>query len=47
MNYANVWIAPKRDFAVLVCTNQGGDAAFGATDEAVSAILGAYLPPSK
>jgi len=46
MNYSNVWIAPKRNFAVLVCTNQGGEAAFGATDEAVGAILGAYLPPS-
>ncbi len=40
MNYANVWIAPARDFAVMVCVNQGGDAAFKATDEAVGAMIG-------
>lgn len=40
MNYANVWIAPARDFAVMVCVNQGGDAAFKATDEAVGALIG-------
>lgn len=45
MNYANVWIAPKRDFAFLVCVNQGGDAAFGASDEAIGALIGAYLKP--
>lgn len=39
MYYANVWIAPARDFAVLVCTNQGGDRAFKATDEAVGALI--------
>ncbi|HEU0038089.1 MAG TPA: serine hydrolase [Verrucomicrobiae bacterium] len=39
MNCANVWIAPQRDFAILVCVNQSGDAAFRATDEAVVALM--------
>ena len=39
MNHANVWIAPQRDFAVLVCINQGGDAAFKASDEAAGALI--------
>jgi CubicO group peptidase (beta-lactamase class C family) len=39
MNYANVWIAPQRDFAVLVCINQGDDAAFMASDEAAGALI--------
>ena len=39
MNFANVWIAPHRDFAVLVCVNQSGDKAFQATDEAVGALI--------
>lgn len=43
MNFANVWIAPNRDFAAIVCTNQGGDEAFAATDDAASALIGAYI----
>ncbi len=39
MNFANVWIAPQRDFAILVCVNQSGDSAFQATDEAVGALV--------
>jgi len=39
MNYATVWMAPQRDFAILVCTNQGGDAASKACDAAVVALL--------
>ena len=39
MNCANVWIAPQRDFALLICVNQGGDTAFKATDAAVVALL--------
>jgi CubicO group peptidase (beta-lactamase class C family) len=39
MNFANVWIAPKRDFAILVCVNQGGDTAFEASDAAVGALI--------
>jgi CubicO group peptidase (beta-lactamase class C family) len=40
MNFANVWIAPDKDFAILVCVNQSGDMAFQATDEAVGAMIG-------
>jgi CubicO group peptidase (beta-lactamase class C family) len=43
MNFANVWIAPKRDFAILVCVNQGGDAGFNATDDAVGALIDFYF----
>jgi CubicO group peptidase (beta-lactamase class C family)/C-terminal processing protease CtpA/Prc len=39
MNCANVWIAPQRDFAVLVCINQSGDAALKASDEAATALI--------
>ncbi len=39
MNYANVWVAPQRDFAVLVCINQGGQAASNASDEAAAALI--------
>jgi CubicO group peptidase (beta-lactamase class C family) len=39
MNFANVWIAPRRDFAVLCCVNQSGDTAFDASDEAVVALI--------
>ncbi len=39
MNFANVWVAPKKDFAILVCVNQSGDQAFQASDEAVGALF--------
>jgi CubicO group peptidase (beta-lactamase class C family) len=39
MSYAVAWLAPKRDFAVLVCCNQGDDAAAKACDEAASALI--------
>jgi CubicO group peptidase (beta-lactamase class C family) len=39
MNHANVWLAPRRDFAVLVCVNQGGPTAAKACDEAVGALI--------
>lgn len=42
MNCANVWVAPKRDFAVLVCINQSGGIAFKASDEAVGALIKLY-----
>ena len=41
--YAVVWMAPERDFAVLVATNQGGEAAFEATDEAAGRLIQLYL----
>jgi len=39
MNCAIVWVAPKKNFAVLVCVNQSGNVAFKAADEAVSALI--------
>jgi len=39
MNCANVWIAPKRDFAILACVNQSGKAAFTATDDAIVELM--------
>ncbi len=39
MNCALVWVAPRRDFAVLVCVNQSGHTAFQAGDEAVGALI--------
>jgi CubicO group peptidase (beta-lactamase class C family) len=39
MNYAVVWISPKRNFAVLIATNQGGPAAAKACDEAAGALI--------
>lgn len=41
--YAVVWMAPERDFAVLVATNQGGETAFEATDEAAWRLIQLYL----
>ena len=40
MNHATAWLAPQRDFAVLICVNQGGDVAAKACDEAASALIG-------
>jgi CubicO group peptidase (beta-lactamase class C family) len=39
MNFCVVWVAPLRDMAVLAVTNQGGDAAQLALDEAVAALI--------
>ena len=39
MNFANVWVAPGRNFAILVCVNQSGNKAFQATDEVVGAMI--------
>ncbi|MCI0462993.1 MAG: beta-lactamase family protein [Gemmataceae bacterium] len=43
LNYATAWVAPGRDFAVLVATNQGGDAASTACHEARDLLLMRYL----
>ncbi|WP_337173060.1 serine hydrolase domain-containing protein [Paludisphaera sp.] len=42
MWYANAWLAPARDFGVLVATNVGGGSTDKAADEAVGALLGRY-----
>jgi CubicO group peptidase (beta-lactamase class C family) len=41
--YAVVWIAPERNFAVVVATNVGSDSAFGACDDVVSAMIHRFL----
>ena len=38
MNYANVWVAPEKGFAVLVATNQSESHA--ATDEVAAGLIG-------
>lgn len=38
MHFANAWLAPKKDFAILVCANLGLDA-FQSTDEAVAELI--------
>jgi CubicO group peptidase (beta-lactamase class C family) len=42
MWYCVVWMAPKRNFAVLAVTNIGGDEAAKACDEASSAMIGRF-----
>jgi CubicO group peptidase (beta-lactamase class C family) len=39
MNFALVWLAPKKDIALLACTNTGIENAGPAVDEAVGALL--------
>lgn len=39
MNFALVWMAPLKDFAVLVVTNQGGPAAERGCDEAAGTLI--------
>lgn len=45
MNFAVVWMAPLKDFAVLVTTNQGGGEAQQATDEAAFGLIQLRLSP--
>ncbi|MHC4955207.1 MAG: serine hydrolase domain-containing protein [Planctomycetota bacterium] len=40
MWYCVVWIAPKKDFAVLLACNQGGNTAAKACDEGAGALIG-------
>jgi CubicO group peptidase (beta-lactamase class C family) len=42
--YTTVWMAPKRDFAVIVLTNVGGDDASKASDEVAEKVIRKYLP---
>lgn len=42
-NYAVAWVAPLKNFAALVMTNQGGDAAAEATDTVAAALIGRFL----
>jgi len=43
MNYAVVWLAPKRDFAVLVATNLGHGTTPTACDRAAAALIQRFL----
>ncbi len=43
MSFAVVWMAPKRDFAVLVASNQGGDQVEEACDEACWMLIKEFL----
>ena len=38
-----MWLAPKKEFAVVVCSNLGGTGSEAAVDEAVSALIKEYL----
>ena len=42
-NFCTVWMAPLKNFAVLVATNQGGTDAAQACDSAASAMIVKYL----
>lgn len=42
-NFAVVWMTPKKNFAVLVATNIGGEEAAQACDEASAAAIKAFL----
>jgi CubicO group peptidase (beta-lactamase class C family) len=46
MNFAVVWMAPSRDFAVLAVTNQGGQEAQTGTDDVAAALIGMYTRKS-
>jgi CubicO group peptidase (beta-lactamase class C family) len=46
MNFCVCWLAPGRKFGVAVCTNQGGDLAAKACDDAASALIKRYLAAS-
>ena len=45
--YAVTWLAPKRNFAVLVMCNQGGNKAARATDEACGTLIREYLKDNR
>lgn len=43
MWYALIWLAPKRNFGVLIATNDGGDAAEEACDEVSDVLIRQFL----
>jgi CubicO group peptidase (beta-lactamase class C family) len=47
MNLAVAWVAPLRDFAALIVTNQGPPLSVKACDEAASALIRDYLKTDK
>jgi hypothetical protein len=44
MNYAVVWVAPLRKYAVFAATNQGGGEEAQACDDIAAGLLRAYPP---
>lgn len=42
-NVANAWIAPVKDFALLVMTNQAGGGAFKTCDTALSVLIPRFV----
>jgi CubicO group peptidase (beta-lactamase class C family) len=44
MFFAVMWIAPQKDFAVVVCTNAGGEVAEKAVDGVAATLIGEFLP---
>lgn len=44
MWFCVTWLAPERDFAVLIACNRGGDAAARACDQVAGALIQTYLP---
>src|SRR5262249_39700259 len=47
MWFAVTWVAPERDFAVLIACNQGGDKAAKACDQAAWALIQDHLAHEK
>jgi CubicO group peptidase (beta-lactamase class C family) len=47
MWYCVVWIAPRRDLAVLVCANRGGAEAAQAVDEVAAALVRSETAPPR
>ena len=43
MNYCVVWVAPRKNFAVLVATNRGGDGAAEGLDRVCAAMIKKFL----
>jgi len=43
MNYAVAWVAPKKNFAVLVATNRGGDGAAEGLDKICGLMIDRFL----
>ena len=41
--FSNAWLAPRRDFVVVVLTNVGGDDAAKATDEVAAQVIAGWL----
>jgi len=43
MHFAVAWVAPRKDFAVLICTNQGDAVAAQAADQAAGVLIRWFL----